>query len=251
MADRSASSHFWEPIARWMRTFWRRARVADLLTAASVLVAAITLWYSWAKDREIRVRDQADRVRGAAAKTLAKLQRWKDLSLSLCPDADSVFIDTSAKLFDGSRPSEVKDFSWKNLESLRTQLAERIRAEEIEMAYVDLDAYQPYIYRRLEEAVQSLKNEEAKNFSDLQQQVDVAVLSFSKTKFSDTGAVGDQLRDACTDWYQDAFRKKIDAQLDPILKLLADLISAPDEQVLGPRQEPAEKPGAPPAPQTP
>jgi hypothetical protein len=53
--------------------------VGNLLTAVSVLIAALTLARAWNSDRVVRRKEQADRVRNAAARTYAKLERGRDI----------------------------------------------------------------------------------------------------------------------------------------------------------------------------
>jgi hypothetical protein len=50
-------------------------KFADVLTAISIFIALIGFLYTWAKDRRLRTREYADRVRSAAANALAKIDR--------------------------------------------------------------------------------------------------------------------------------------------------------------------------------
>ena len=61
-------------------TFDLSVDVGNILTVATISVSVIVLLMSLAKDRRIREREIADKVRGAAARTLAKLERWQELT---------------------------------------------------------------------------------------------------------------------------------------------------------------------------
>lgn len=209
----------------------------------------MSLLYSWTQDRNVRIRDQADQVRSAAAKALAKLERWKELSVSLCASADPDFVKTTGMLFKGNEGnSAALDLYRDSLMSAHTAIAEQIRQEQQEVAYIDLDAYQPDIYQELAAAVQDLKNAEAATFEDVRQAPEAVILSFSRQQGTDLLAFENQLRDACADRYDHAFRKTIDDRLAPILKALTDLISQSDRDVLQHQKiaapsAPAAKPG--------
>jgi hypothetical protein len=78
----------------------RTIKISDLLTSLTILVSVITLTVSWSKDRLTREKEQADRVRSAAAKTLTQLDRWQALQLSIFRELQPVFVETSEMLVD-------------------------------------------------------------------------------------------------------------------------------------------------------
>ena len=54
-------------------------KITDLITSLSVLCAVCTLIYTWNKDRQLRSREYADKIRAAAALTLSKVDRCQHL----------------------------------------------------------------------------------------------------------------------------------------------------------------------------
>src|SRR5437588_5625716 len=66
-------------------------RFGDILTSASVLLALSGFLYSWRRDRRLRTKEYADRVRAAASVALAKIDRCESLYLSFIDRARPVF----------------------------------------------------------------------------------------------------------------------------------------------------------------
>jgi hypothetical protein len=68
-------------------------RFGDVLTSVSVLLALSGFLYSWRKDRRLRTKEYADRVRAAASMTLAKIDRCESLYLSFIDRARPAFAE--------------------------------------------------------------------------------------------------------------------------------------------------------------
>ena len=68
-------------------------RFGDILTSVSVLLALSGFLYSWRKDRRLRTKEYADRVRAAASMTLAKIDRCESLYLSFIDRARPAFAE--------------------------------------------------------------------------------------------------------------------------------------------------------------
>jgi hypothetical protein len=121
----------------------RTIKASDLLTSVTIIVSVVALVITWTKDRDVRVREQADRVRAAAAKTLAKLERWQTLQLSLYDQLQPVFVETSEMLGKEFNVIGTRDYLWKQLNAEHTRISAKVLEEGFETAYVDLFAYYP------------------------------------------------------------------------------------------------------------
>jgi uncharacterized protein (UPF0218 family) len=90
-------------------------KIGDFLTALSVLVALGGFLYLWVKDRRLRRREYADRIRRAAAETVAGLDRWRQLALSLYDTIQPLITDSDVMVLRGSGEpnniTDVRDFS--------------------------------------------------------------------------------------------------------------------------------------------
>jgi hypothetical protein len=58
-------------------------KFGDVLASLTIVVSVVALLISWSKDRAVEERAQADRIRSAVAKGVAKLDRWQALHESL------------------------------------------------------------------------------------------------------------------------------------------------------------------------
>ena len=56
-------------------------KIADFLTSVTIVVSLIVFLRSLSKDRKIKLKENADKIRFAASKTLAKIDRWQELSI--------------------------------------------------------------------------------------------------------------------------------------------------------------------------
>src|SRR5438876_1156154 len=119
-------------------TLDKTIKASDLLTSVTIIVSVVALVITWTKDRDVRVREQADRVRTAAAKTLAKLERWQILQLSLYDQLQPVFVETSEMLEKEFNVIGTRDYLWKQINAQHTSISAKVLEEGFETAYVDL-----------------------------------------------------------------------------------------------------------------
>ena len=120
-------------------------KASDLLTSLTIVVSVVALLVSWTKDQDVRTREQADKVRTAAAKTIAKLERWEAIQLSLYSELQPIYVEVSEGLAKQFDVVTSRDLLWKRINTLRVKIAARVLDEAVETAYVDLFAYHPSI----------------------------------------------------------------------------------------------------------
>lgn len=138
----------------------REIKIGDFITASAILLSLISLLISLRKDRNLRKREQADKVRNAAARTLAKLDRWKEITLLMFAQMDIVFVETSKLWASGSKGQTLRDELWERLDQVRVKSLENITKEEIETAYQDLYSFDPCVRDYFEKVLNLLKDEE-------------------------------------------------------------------------------------------
>src|SRR5690349_3823748 len=97
-------------------TFEWKATLGDVLTFVSILFSAAGLAWTWNKDNSTREREQATEVRKAAAATLSKIERLRQLTDLLFRDLDPIIVETSDQLTDqkhDARAAEAaRDYFW-------------------------------------------------------------------------------------------------------------------------------------------
>jgi hypothetical protein len=104
----------------------RTLKAGDVLTSLTIIVSVVALITTLTKERDTRTREQADRVRVAAAKTLAKLERWQSLQLSLYQELQPVYVDVSESLARRFDVVAARDYLWKQVNAQRVRIAARI-----------------------------------------------------------------------------------------------------------------------------
>src|SRR5215472_3358588 len=113
----------------------------DLLTSASVLLAAITLsWSFWQARRQER-RALADAIRTAAADALAKIDRYARWPLALTEKSQVLAVEVSQKVAASGAQDDIKrarDDLWEGLSKNWQEIRAAQRDESIELVHVRL-----------------------------------------------------------------------------------------------------------------
>ncbi|MDO8434125.1 MAG: hypothetical protein Q7S58_17135 [Candidatus Binatus sp.] len=213
-------------------TFDWTLKASDILTSLTIIVSVVALLTAWTKDRDSRTREQADRVRTAAAKTLVKLERWQGLQRSLYSELHPVYVETSEILSKRFDVVSARDYLWKRISAQRVHIASRVLDEGIETAYVDLFAYHPSVRSTFLEAVAKLKENEEVAASLLLRDTQAAVMSFEGKRAGYTTAMlGNALREAAFPIEQKLMQSSSQT-LAPIRDELYALISSDDRDIL-------------------
>lgn len=84
-------------------------KLGDLLTVASVLVGSLSLTYAILKDRSLRRREYADRIRKAAADTLVALDRWFEIASRYFRDAQPLLTEADMQLVATQDVTQARD----------------------------------------------------------------------------------------------------------------------------------------------
>lgn len=216
-------------------TFDRTIKASDVLTSLTIIVSVVALVMTLNKDRDARIREQANQVRIAAAKTLAKMERWQALQKSLYTELEPVYVETSEMLSRDYDVLKARDSLWKAISAERVRIADRLLGESIETAYVDLFAYHPSIRRKFLAALAELETAADQATGQLLRATQTAVMSFEGKKEGCTSALlGNALRGASHP-IQQAFIETTQRTLAPIREDLYALVSSDDETILAVR----------------
>lgn len=141
--------------------------LGHIATSLSVAIAAITLLLTTRKDRNLRRREYADRIRNAAAETAALLDRWKQLSLRLHEDIQPIITDMDTLLVREQKIIVTRDRMWRELVACRATASQRVTDEKIEIAYVKLYGYDAHIRELFSEVTRRLRATEEEYSSEL------------------------------------------------------------------------------------
>jgi hypothetical protein len=210
----------------------RTIKISDVLTSLTILISVITLAISWSKDRLTREKEQADRVRSAAAKTLTKLDRWQALQLSIFRELQPTFVETSEMLVADFNVIKVRDHLWKTINMQRTRIAAQVLEEHIETAYVDLLAHFPTVRSVFLHAFIRLKKAESHIMEAFLNGTQDDVLAFHEQKNQYTTAMlGNALRTTAAK-HSEQLETETNQIIQPVREFLFDIIGKADREIL-------------------
>lgn len=217
-------------------SFNGQVNFGDLLTSASVLVAALTLYVSFWQARLQRRRDLADAVRTAAAEALAKLNRYAHLPKSVAESAQTIVVEASQKLAQPRRPGDVgeaRDYLWAGLMKEWQETRRAQREEGIELAHVKLFGHRPDAYHGVEESIIELDKGALNCFDELLIATQQAINRYEgKNRINYQPAqLGNELR-SCLTKYERALDENAGKALEFVSSRLLAIIGGTDEQVV-------------------
>jgi len=222
-------------------TLVREIRVGDLLTAGSVAIGTLTLLYALMKDRRLRRREYADRIRRSASETLAAIERWREIAIRHFQDAQPLLTDADVMLTKEQDVVSTRDTLWRSLMALEAQTSDRVLSEKLEGAYKGLYGYDPSVHATYTAAIISMRQgfQEAHEalLSETQQDV-VSMEVESQPYFS--AQLGNRLRGS-TASVKDLFVKHADASLAPLRARMLALVQASDDDIYNKTSSPSQQ----------
>jgi hypothetical protein len=141
--------------------------IVKLVPLLAILVSMLAFLASLRKDRNLRLKEYADRVRKSAAMVAARADRWKHLSLSLFQDIQVAITDADIILVKERDVRRADDFFWRELFIAQRAIARKLTDEQIEIAYADLFGYDTEIHDLFGALVERLAATDKKIFIEL------------------------------------------------------------------------------------
>jgi hypothetical protein len=212
-------------------------RTGDILTLITIIISLFSILRELRKERFLRQKEQADKVRDAAALIVSKLDRWEDLSLSIFQGIDALFVETSEKFKNNFDPELARDFIWAKLSLLRGNYLEKILNENIEISYAKLYSFDPSVRPFFDGVIKQLKEEEDVMFQGLLEatQNDILYSNYEKSNYK-TSELRNSLMNSSL-MVKIIYEKRIKFILDLAGDALLSLISRSDEDILKIRKE--------------
>lgn len=210
--------------------------LGNLITISSVLASLCVLGYAWIKDRQLRKKEYADKIRNAAGTIIAKLERRKVLSLSFFEDIQPLTVETDKLLVKERSIINARDFLWLGLVKARSSSLQRIMEEQIEIAYRDLYGYDPRIQALYVEAINRLVSIDKMVFNQVLILTQENVLTMENVKetldkdFS-SSQLGNLLRSTLS-VLASSYELKMDGIIAPFRDEMMKLIEASDGDIV-------------------
>lgn len=206
--------------------------IATIIATVPIIVSVVALLISWNKDRQLKKKEYADRIRNAAGDVAAKLERRKELFLSFFDGIQPLITDTDIKLAKTQNVIATRDFLWRELVSAQAKYLERISDEQIEVAYKDLYGYDPRIQELYVRAIVGLKRIDRVVSTRLLYGTQGIVLNLSESKKPYLSAqLGNALRISCSSIALEA-ENLIDGIITPFRNQIIGLIGAKDSEIV-------------------
>jgi hypothetical protein len=175
-------------------TFDPAVDLGSLVTAVSVLIASASLAWTWVKDRRLREREYADRVRRAAITALVGLERWRELALALYDDIQPLLTEADVMLVETQDVVKTRDSFWRSLLVARREASRQFTLENLEATYQDLYVHDPSIHAQFADALQRLKSHDRDALGQLQQTTQRIILDMNARRPFASTDLGNLLR---------------------------------------------------------
>jgi hypothetical protein len=204
----------------------------DLLQASAVLVAATAVLLEIRKERKLRRKEYADRIRRATAVVIAKLDRRKQLALQLFDDLQIAATDADQMIVNTGDIIATRDFFWRSAMEARHAILKQKAAEEVEIAYSDLYGYDTNIQGLFAGAVELLRKVELAVHIKVLNRTQARILLLQEVATEDlvSSRLGNELRLALAEARHDA-----DTYMELVLRAFRDglepVINADDENL--------------------
>jgi hypothetical protein len=167
--------------------------VGTLLTAITILLTAATIVTALNKDRKLRQTEYSDRIRRSAALVVAKVDRWRQLSLDFFSEIQPLITSADMLLTEERDAVKARDFLWRETITCHVALSRRKMDEQIEIAYSDMYGYDQRIHSLFTSAIDHLRSFEVEGFTAFLLASQDQAMSFRGTEIA---AVSAQLGNA-------------------------------------------------------
>jgi len=206
-------------------------KISDILTLLIIVISLISIRHELEKERILRQKEQADKVRDAASVIISKLDRWKELSLSLFQEIEAAFVETSEHFGDNPDVEKTRDFVWAKLNLLRTNCFEKMLSENIESAYVNLYRFDPSVRDFFDKVIKQLKAEEEVMFQELLVSTQNEILVNCRKDDYKTSDLRNSLMSRSI-YIKIFYKERLEYILEIVGKYLLPIISKSDEDLL-------------------
>jgi hypothetical protein len=204
----------------------------DIVTAISILLSGIALIVTWQRDQALKQKEYADRIRRGASTVVAKLQRWRDLTLHFFEEIQPLITEADMTLVSRQEVLCVRDTFWRGMVDAHARSSQRITDEQIEIAYVDLFGYDPRVQALFVEVIERLKLVDQSIYTEalISTQSDV-LLQQNKEKPFVNSQLGNKLRDTCHSLAEEC-KRLMNETITPFSDEMIRVIRQADHQIV-------------------
>jgi hypothetical protein len=210
----------------------RKISFGDIITSVAVIVSALSLTWELAKHRDLDRKQQANEIRSSAAKTLAGLERWKNISLLIFEECQPLYVLTSERFKTSDDLVSARDYLYRSMIAAHLTVHQKLLDEKVEVSYVELFKYHPSIKVYFEIVINALNEREKYTFSRLLIDTQNRILSAESNEVKkNTAILGNDLREAANT-VQIYYVSQINKILNPVEEYLSSLVLKSDRELL-------------------
>jgi hypothetical protein len=203
--------------------------VANVVALLAVSASLITLLNSNRLDRKVKRRQYADQIKNSAALLTAKLERWRDLTEGFFEEIQPAITDADGLLCGKRDLVKVRDKLWRDLWVARLGVSQRVRDEEVELAYAILYGYDENVRDLFLTPISRLKSlrEEMHDQVLLRTQDEILVSEQGAIESAD---LGNRLREVAKQ-ILNSYSIEATRIINPFRSQMMRIIAATDEEV--------------------
>jgi hypothetical protein len=207
--------------------------VGNLVAVVAAVISAAAILAALAKERALRKKELADRVRQATALVIAKLDRWKQIALQTFDQLQTAATEADGHLVAGRDEISTRDAFWKQVVTTQAALAKCVLEEEIEIAYSNLYGYDPRIHELFTGAVARLRHIESLVFLQVlnRTQNDILTLRSDENREVFSAQLGNRLRITLAE-SRSLLEEHMEAVLTAFRNGMMAIVCASDEELV-------------------
>jgi hypothetical protein len=205
--------------------------IGNFISALAIAATAAGILVNLRKDRALRRKEYADKIRRSAAMIMAKVDRWQQLSLQLFSEIQPFLARTDMLLLEEREPRKADDFFWCQCVDVHIAIARRIMDEQIEIAYSELFGYDPRFHSLFTTAVQSLREIDRRLVNAFLLEAQRDILAEPEDRVFVSTRLGNKLR-ARSESFATNTQRSMGCVLDEFQSEVLKLIQASDAEIV-------------------
>ena len=171
----------------------KKITIGELFTFLSIIASSVSVVGSWSRDRDIKIRENANNIRIEISRTLNTINQVVQLQLSFYDIIETDIVETSElAIYENS--IKARDYLWKRFFYRRNELREKLDAKEWEINYIRLLPYGINLDSTYIKAVNRLTKLDQNTFNLMLLEMEKEVLDFSAQKTGQTALLTNALR---------------------------------------------------------
>ncbi|MEQ9218491.1 MAG: hypothetical protein RLO17_10635 [Cyclobacteriaceae bacterium] len=118
--------------------FKREISVGELFTAISILISLIGVLYTWNKNQQIAISNEATRMRELSIQAFSNIQQWQEEERLFYNKAEVLIKQVSRSYTENHDRILARDMFWEEVSQLRNELDAKILSKDLRTFHFSL-----------------------------------------------------------------------------------------------------------------